>query len=76
MCKRKKQMKKNSIGIIGMGWVGSSVAISLPSLISEKGVEEVLALELSETENDKFQHSVKVLKDAILEVENSENGAI
>ncbi len=41
------------------------VALSIPTLISENGVEEVLELRMSETERQQFEHSAAVLKKAI-----------
>ena len=46
-----------------------NVAISLPSLISENGVEEVIYPELSEEENRLFENSLSVINKAIKEVE-------
>ncbi len=45
----------------------SDVAISLPSLVSAEGVEEVLDVEMDEPEHNAFMRSVTVLKKAIAE---------
>lgn len=47
------------------------VAISLPCLVSENGVEQVMEITMDEEENAKFHQSVKVLKKAIAEAESS-----
>ncbi len=44
------------------------VAISLPCLVSENGVEKVLEIEMSKKEKDKFLHSAEVIKNAIQSV--------
>lgn len=49
----------------------SNVAISLPSIVSEKGVEKVIETSMSDEEKSKFLHSAKVLKSAIKQIENS-----
>ena len=46
------------------------VAISLPSLVSQHGVEEVLEISMSEAEKKKFLHSAKVIRKAIRDVEH------
>ena len=43
----------------------SDLAISLPSLVSENGVEEVLEVTMSDAEESAFMHSADVIKRAI-----------
>ncbi len=47
----------------------SDVALSLPSLVSDHGVEEVLEVGMSPEEKEKFLHSATVLKKAIAETD-------
>jgi len=41
------------------------VALSLPSIVSEQGVEYVLDVDMSDSERDKFHNSAQVIKEAI-----------
>ncbi|HHP7240127.1 MAG TPA: L-lactate dehydrogenase [Cyclobacteriaceae bacterium] len=41
------------------------VAFSLPSIVSEQGVEYVLDVDMSDSERDKFHNSAQVIKEAI-----------
>ncbi len=52
---------------------GGILATSLPSVISEFGIEEVLTPELSKEEEDHFNQSCQILTQAIAEVDMSLN---
>jgi|TARA_R100000005_G_C4983079_1_gene192234 L-lactate dehydrogenase len=47
------------------------VAISLPSLVSSEGVEDIIEITMNDREKEKFQQSAEVLKKAINEVKDS-----
>ncbi|MFN1834632.1 L-lactate dehydrogenase [Balneola sp. MJW-20] len=44
------------------------VAISLPSIVSSEGVEEIVEIHMNDEEKEKFIHSAEVLKKAVEEV--------
>lgn len=46
------------------------VALSLPTLISDEGIVEIIETEMTEQEHEKLMHSARVLKDAIQSVAN------
>ncbi|MDR9418654.1 L-lactate dehydrogenase [Gracilimonas sp.] len=46
----------------------NDVAISLPSLVSSEGVEEIIEIEMSKVEKQKFDQSAEVMRTAIEEV--------
>jgi len=46
-----------------------NVAISLPSVVSSQGVEEIIDVEMDDNEKEKFLQSAQVLKEAIAEVQ-------
>ena len=46
----------------------NDIAISMPTIIGRRGVEEVLCLPLSESELQAFQHSAQTLKDRLSEL--------
>jgi len=70
--------EKTSIGIVGTGWVGSSVAIStlhntaaqevLLHDLNGAGAGEVIAPALDDTERVALAHSAEVLQKAIASV--------
>ncbi|MEM9858257.1 MAG: L-lactate dehydrogenase [Bacteroidota bacterium] len=43
----------------------SDVVLSLPSVISNRGIEQVLAVSMNEHESEQLQHSAAVIKEAI-----------
>ena len=47
------------------------VAISLPSIVTSEGVEEIVEIHMSESEKEKFLHSAELMKKAITEVKGS-----
>ena len=47
------------------------VALSLPCVVSDKGIEKVLEISMTEAEKEKFLHSAEVIKKAIKEAEVS-----
>lgn len=47
------------------------VAISLPSIVTSEGVEDIIEIKMNDDEKERFFHSAKVLKKAINEVEGS-----
>lgn len=51
-------------GVFGL----NDLAISLPSLVSSVGVEEIIEIEMDRHEKKKFNHSVEVMRKAIKEV--------
>lgn len=46
------------------------VALSLPTLVSEKGVTQVMEVEMDKEEKDKFLKSVEIIKNAIASCDN------
>lgn len=52
-------------GVFGL----NDVALSMPCLVSEKGVEKVLEISMTEEEKSKFFTSAEVIKKAIAEIE-------
>ena len=59
-----------SVSSLVTGYYGiNDLCLSLPTIVSGRGIEKVLNLELSETEQSQLKHSAEVLKNNFASLE-------